>query len=110
MKKTNSDNRRIVWLLTILTMLFCILFIQHIAIDTLSAYASIFSTAAAFIAVIWFYNGLHLQSFQINFRRPYGRGIPPDTMIAKQPAIIATQKCVVDFIPRPHGRGTSEDD
>lgn len=54
-----------IWILSLLVLLFAIVGIIYLPSKSIEPYSSMFSAAGSFIAVIWFYNGLKLQSKQL---------------------------------------------
>lgn len=55
----------ILWLLTFTIILLSFLVVAFVDTDKMSAIGAVFGAAGGFVAVIWFYNGLELQSVQI---------------------------------------------
>lgn len=54
-----------IWILSFLVLLLAIVGIVFLPSNSIESYGSMLSAAGSFIAVIWFYNGLKLQSKQI---------------------------------------------
>ncbi len=69
MKENNSNSVSLLWLLTIVFLLLPLPFCLYMPINELSAYGTVFATSAAFIAIVWFYNSLKLQSKQLDEQR-----------------------------------------
>jgi len=72
--KILNKNIRILWGLTIITLLVAIIgielfYLEIITIEELSGFSSIFTASGSLIAIIWFYNSLQQQSTQLEEQR-----------------------------------------